>query len=111
MTPRRIGLSTAQRVVLIVGSLVIAGMCLFPPWNEELEYIRVSNREPAQARATRRAGYHSLITPPNRRVPESDAAGFWPVSVRVDSTRLAIQCFVVVVLVGGITIVLGKRNS
>lgn len=108
---RRIGLNRAQSVVLIVGAAVIAVMCLFPPWNDELEYIRVSNREPAQARATRPAGYHFLITPPSRRLPESDAEGFWPVAVRVDLTRLAIQCFVVVVLAGGLTILLRRRNS
>lgn len=100
--PRSRGLNMAQRIVLFVGALMIAGLCLFPPWNEESVILG----QP-QSRVTRPAGYHSLIVPPRLPRVVDDYAS----SLRVDSTRLVIQCFVIVVLTGGLMVLLRRRNA
>ena len=74
--------NTRQRVVIVVGLLVLVLMGLFPPWEHVVtEGSSVWSRD---------AGYHPLVSPP---APLTDGVQ----QVRVDVSRLLIQAVVAAV--------------
>ena len=54
-------MNVAQRILLIVALIVVAGLITFPPWlityNPPLDFLYVQ-------KATRPAGYHVIFSPP-----------------------------------------------
>jgi hypothetical protein len=91
------GVHLAQRLIFIIGGLVIAIMALFPPWIFVYKYPELPAME-------RPAGYHSLF---GQHVPQDPTAlaqlfGSHPVlafvSLRIDATRLSVQIVAAIVL-------------
>jgi len=85
-----------QRVVLVVGVILIALSAAFPPW------VYTFTR-PGMAVSSRPAGYASILTPPELS-SSSITRG-----VRVDVTRLVVQIGGIVVVFGGLFIAASKR--
>lgn len=71
-----------QKIVVLVAVCVVAGMMLFPPWNEY--------------RANLGSTYAPLFRQP-------------PTTTSVDDKRLFLQCAVVVVLAFGAYVVLSRK--
>lgn len=75
-----------QKVVLIIGVVIIALMCLVPPWKYTFSMESTYSERPA--------GYFVIFTPPSR-VNDTNAHG-----VVLDIHRLMIQWFVVIGFMG-----------
>ncbi len=111
-------MNLAQRIVLILGFLIILGMALFPPW------VFVYNYHGAgpSVRAERPAGYRSIF---NQHFPtdraylsalfginsESGRAGLQFFSLSIDRTRLAIQIAVAVILTAILYLAIRSRPA
>ena len=82
-------MNRAQRVVILIGLLVIVAMVLYPPWSAE--------EPPLESRAARRvsAGYHPLFAPPGEVRIASHGALYAVVADRIDIGRLLGQCIAV----------------
>lgn len=88
-------MNNIQKTIVILALVCIIGMWLFPPWY----------------------GFSQVGWPPYHIHPITFAAGyhgFWWVTndnVRIDSSQLLVQCFVVTVLGGGVLLLsFGKRK-
>jgi hypothetical protein len=76
--------------IVLLGSILIIVMGLFPPWIYYIDDVTVSVREGA--------GRHFLFAPPDPLImPTGDLP--IPIEATVDNVRLLVECGVVVVLV------------
>lgn len=110
----RVSRDAVRRAVLASGLLAIAAMGVFPPW------VTAPERHPS---ATTPAGYHFLLNGPeppprpsrwveaydNSLYGKSTSEG--PRFVRIDYARLAVQWFIVAVLLGVAVVLTGVRPS
>ena len=84
-------LNKRQTTALWVGIILVALMCLFPPWLYTLQ-------APNMGQVTNPAGYAFVFAPPERVV---DASAF---GIRVDTDRLLIQLLAVSIVTAGCVI-------
>jgi len=85
-----------QRVVVLVGVAVVAGMMLFPPWQYKRGSYKIGGiTEPVTVKP---AGYGFIFNPPAS-------------AETVDISRLAVQCAVVAVLAFGACVALSRKSG
>ena len=71
-------MNLAQRIVLIIGFLVVLAMALFPPWKRQYDVRRYDLRHVEES-----TGYHLILVDQS----SGDESG----NLRIDTTRLAVQ--------------------
>jgi len=90
-------LESKRKLIVLIGLLVIAAMCAFPPWVYTVKTVTVYSQTPA--------GYHFIGSPPA-------AAGTTLMhGVRLDGVRLGFQCLGVVALAAFGWLVTGGREE
>jgi len=82
-------MNPAQRVVLIIGFLVVLGMALFPPWKRLFEAPNYDLEKVVHVEQS--AGYHLILL--------DQSSGSPYVTLRIDTTRLEIQFIAVLILI------------
>ncbi len=111
-------MNTKQRVILIVGFVLVLGMALFPPWvavydipaDKDRTFLRV------RGRVERSAGYHLLFHQDNGQsmssavTVEGEYAEAYR-STRIDIVRLGVQVVSTLLLLGILWLVLKDRKK
>ena len=87
-----------QRIVVLVGVAIVAGMMLFPPWQRQAGGQFSAFYKSRSPTYTAPAGYGFLFYQP-------------PDAERVDISRLAVQCAVVAVLAFGACVALARKSE
>ena len=86
-----------QKLVLLIGMILIITMTLFPPWTYTFKYKTAYSEKPA--------GYSFINSPPP---PKSTRAID---GVKIDIVRLSVQAFAVIIVMGiGFVIFSGKKQ-
>ena len=83
-------MNLAQRIIVILSFLVIFGMALFPPWKRL--YDVYDDQTDKVVHLERAAGYHLVL---RDQAPANEYS-----ILRIDTTRLAVQLFAVIILTG-----------
>ena len=91
-------MNLAQRIVLIVGFLLILSMSLFPPWKRI--YINPADATTPHFEAA--AGYHLIL--------RNQSTGSFYAMLRIDTTRLGVQFVAVLVLIALLYLILRPNN-
>ena len=102
-------MNLAQRIVLILGFLIILSMALFPPWIYVYDPPEIVRRHESVGKTERSAGYHLVW---NNNIPDdqayltqlfslnADQADLKFFSMRIDGTRWTIQIIAALLLTG-----------
>lgn len=88
-------LSGARRIVIFAGLAIIVLMGLFPPWTFTFTSQGIYSEEPG--------GYFSIVSPPTKK-EDSPRHG-----VKIDMSRLIVQCAITVSAAGLGLLVTGRR--
>lgn len=84
----KMSINRKQRKIIVVGILVFLMMGIYPPWRHRVD----AENQYKRVKTIRPAGYHLIITPPTP-LTKNIAYG-----VEIDTTRLFLQWFMVLVI-------------
>lgn len=97
-------MNRAQRVVILIGLLVIAGLALFPSWHGVIattDFIVNAGRHPLSFSKTAR--YMTVDWGPGR-------GEVWVQDLTVNAGRLLAECLVVGAITAGLAVALGRKK-
>jgi hypothetical protein len=105
-----------NRTTLIIGLIIIAGMCLVPPWTVEGENPYADTTadmlgmdEPAPELSTTQVVYRPVGAGPPDRVGEDETMEVQ--SYNLATQRLLLQVIVAAILFGGAALLIGINRS
>jgi hypothetical protein len=80
-------MNARQRKIVLAGSLIIAAMLLFPPWNNRSQNFNPQRMTYSSGYSVRPVGYGPIFRPPQN-------------ATNIDTTRLLMQLLAVVAVAG-----------